>query len=145
LVPGPGRLTGINQVKGSLSRIQVGNLALHRAGSELIDHEDLLSGLDAFFRDHRFLDVARKKPYPHEAYYQNSGYFYFYGHFYAAQVLEQLDPSEQVRYRSRLAREVVKTAEDDGSMWDFYINTYHKPYGTAFGVMALRRTTGREL
>jgi hypothetical protein len=145
LFPSPGRAHGINQVKGSLSRIQVGNLALHRAGSELIDHDDLLAGLDAFFRDHRFLDVARKKPYPHEAYYQNSGYFYFFGHFYAAQVLEQLEPAEQLRYRSRLAREVVKTAEDDGSMWDFYINTYHKPYGTAFGVMALRRTTGREL
>lgn len=144
LFPSPGRLTGINQVKGSLSRIQVGNLALRRAGSDLVDQEQLLAGLDLFFRDHRFLDVARQKPVPHEAYYQNSGYFYFFGHYYAAQVLELLEPAEQVRYRSRLAREVVKTLEDDGSMWDFYLNTYHKPYGTAFGVMTLRRTTGRE-
>ncbi len=144
LFPSPGRLTGINQEKGSLSRTQVGNLALYRAGSELISHGELLAGLDAFFRDHRFLDVARQKPVPHEAYYQNSGYFYFFGHYYAAQVLELLEPAEQLRYRSRLAREVVKTLEPDGSMWDFYLNTYHKAYGSAFGVMTLRRTIGRE-
>jgi hypothetical protein len=29
-------------------------------------------------------------------------------------------------------------------MWDFYFNTYHKPYGTAFGVMTLVRTLPRE-
>ncbi|MFT7464453.1 MAG: hypothetical protein ACI9EF_002809 [Pseudohongiellaceae bacterium] len=144
LFPSPGRLTGINQLKGSLSRMQVGNLALFRAGSPMVGEEQLLSGLDSFFRDHRFLDVARQKPVPHEAYYQNSGYFYFFGHYYAAQVLELLEPAEQLRYRSRLAREVVKTRESDGSMWDFYLHSYHKPYGTAFGVMALRRTVGRE-
>lgn len=143
-VPGPGRLLGINQVQGSLSRIQVGNLALLRAGSERVGHQDLLDGLDLFFQHHRFLDVARKKPEPHEAYYYNSGYFYFFGHYYAARVLEQLTPAEQLRYRRRLAREVVKTLEEDGSMWDFYINTYGRPYGTAFGVMTLLRCQGRE-
>lgn len=143
-VPGPGGLLGINQVQGSLSRIQVGNLALLRAGSEAIDHDDLLAGLDLFFQHHRFLDVARKKPVPHEAYYYNSGYFYFFGHYYAARVIEQLTPAEQLRYRRRLAREVIKTVEPDGSMWDFYINTYGRPYGTAFGVMTLVRCQGRE-
>ena len=69
------------------------------------DTDSVLDGLDAFFEHHRFLDIARGKPIPHEAYYQNSGYFYFFGHFYAAGVLELLNPAEQVRYRSRLARE----------------------------------------
>lgn len=143
-IPSPGGVGRINQLKGALARTQVCNLALARAGSPRVEHQDLLDGLDAFFEHHRFLDIARGKPIPHEAYYQNSGYFYFFGHYYAAGVLDLLNPAEQVRYRSRLAREVVKTQEADGSMWDFYFNTYHKPYGTAFGVMTLLRTLPRE-
>jgi hypothetical protein len=143
-VPSPGHSMGINQLKGSLARTQVCNLALTVAGSDRVKHQDLLDGLDAFFEHHRFLDLARGKPIPHEAYYQNSGYFYFFGHFYAACVLDLLNPAEQMRYQTRLAHEVVKTQEADGSMWDFYFNTYHKPYGTAFGVMTLLRTLPRE-
>ncbi len=143
-VPSPGGVGRINRMQGSLSRVQVCNLALRVAGSDLVSHQDLLDGLDAFFEHHRFLDIARGKPIPHEAYYQNSGYFYFFGHFYAAGVLDLLNPAEQSRYRSRLAREVVKTQEADGSMWDYYFNTYHKPYGTSFGVMTLLRTLPRE-
>ncbi|MGQ0553668.1 MAG: prenyltransferase/squalene oxidase repeat-containing protein [Planctomycetota bacterium] len=130
----------INNVKGSLARIQVGNLALLLAGRPELTHEDILTGLDQFFEHHRFLDVARQKPVPHEAYYLNSGYFYFFGHYYAARLLDHLQPAERARYAARLAREVVKTQEDDGSMWDFYFNTYGPAYGTAFGVMTLTRT-----
>jgi len=127
-------------VKGSLGRIQVCNYALTLAGCKDVTHEDLLAGLDQLFAHHRFLDVARKKPIPHEAYYYNSGYFYFFGHFYAARLLELLTPAERARYAERLAREVVKTQEKDGSMWDYYMNTYGKAYGTSFGVMTLKRT-----
>jgi hypothetical protein len=125
-IPSPGGAEYIDQLKGSLGRTQVGNLALFVAGSPAVAHDDLLSGLDAFFEHHRFLDIARKRPYPHEAYYYNSGYFYFFGHYYAARVLELLPVAEQVRYQARLAREVVKTQEADGAMWDFYMHTYHK-------------------
>jgi hypothetical protein len=133
-------LEWIDNVKGSLSRIQAGNYALLRAGSTAVSREDVLTGLDQFFEHHRFLDVARKKPVPHETYYYNSGYFYYFGHFYAARLLDRLDPAERARYATRLAREVVKTQEENGSMWDFSFNTYGRPYGTAFGVMTLVRT-----
>lgn len=133
-------LEWINNVKGSLARIQAGNYALVRAGAPEPTREQVLWGLDQFFEHHRFLDVARRKPWPHEAYYLNSGYFYFFGHFYAARLLDTLPQAEKSRYAMRLAREIVKTQEEDGSMWDFYINTYGRPYGTAFGVMTLVRT-----
>ncbi|HTE05434.1 MAG TPA: hypothetical protein VK824_04490 [Planctomycetota bacterium] len=133
-------LEWIDNVKGSLSRIQSGNYALLRAGSTAVKREDILRGLDQLFEHHRFLDVARKKPVPHEAYYLNSGYFYFFGHFYAARLLDKLAPADRARYAARLAREVVKTQEADGSMWDYHFNTYGKAYGTAFGVMTLVRT-----
>jgi len=133
-------LEWIDNVKGSLSRIQAGNYALLRAGSKAVSREDILRGLDQLFEHHRFLDIARKKPVPHEAYYLNSGYFYFFGHFYAARLLNELDPAERARYAMRLAREIVKTQETNGSMWDFNFNTYGRAYGTAFGVMTLTAT-----
>jgi hypothetical protein len=129
-------MEGIDQIKGSLSRIQVCNLALLRAGPD-IGHEDLVTGLEYFFNEHRFLDVARMKPWPHEAYYLNSGYFYFFGHYYAAEVIRQLPPEERARWWPKLQYEILKTQQEDGSMWDFYISSYHRPYAVAYCLLAL--------
>ncbi len=139
-VPSPGRLEGINNVKGSLGRIQSCNYALRLVGDPGVMPDDLLTGLDQLFEHHRFLDVARQRPVPHEAYYANAGYFYYFAHYYAGKVLELLEPAERVRYAARLAREIIKTQEDDGSLWDYPMNSYHKPYGTAFSLLALERT-----
>jgi len=133
-------LEWIDNVKGSLSRIQACHFAFLRAGANDVSRDDVLAGLDEFFRHHRFLDVAYQKPVPHEAFYLNSGYFYFFGHFYAARLLDTLEPSDRARYASRLAREVVKRQEADGSLWDYHMNAYGRPYGTAFGTMTLTRT-----
>ena len=139
-ITSPGHSEWIDNVKGSLGRIQVGNLALRRAGEPISD-EDLTKGLAVFFKEHRFLDCARMRPIPHEAYYLNAGYFYFFGHYYAAQVIEQLPAGQRAAWFAKLQPEIVKTQESDGSMWDYYMNAYHRPYGTAFGMMALVRTT----
>jgi hypothetical protein len=138
-LPKTGSLEGINQIKGSLGRIQVCNYALRLAGDEVpVGH--FQRGLDWFFRHHRFLDIARQRPIPHEAYYYNSGYFYFFGHYYAAFCIEQLSPAERPAAWRRLQHEIIKTQEQDGSMWDYYMNSFGKPYGTAFGLMALTRS-----
>lgn len=138
-VPSPRHSEYIDQIKGSLGRIQVCNLALLRAG-QAMPAEKLKEGLDWFFKEHRFLDIARKKPIPHETYYYNSGYFYFFGHFYAAEVIRELPAGDQSKYWGLLQREIVKTQEADGSMWDYYMNSYHRPYGTAFSVMSLEKS-----
>lgn len=135
-LPQTGSLEFINQVKGSLGRIQVCNLALRRAGEKITD-EDLEKGLDAFFEHHKFLAVARQKPVPHEAYYANAGYFYYFGHFYASGVIEMLPREKRAKYANLLQGVIVSTQEKDGSMWDFYIANFQKQYGTSFGVMAL--------
>ncbi|MFO0983136.1 MAG: hypothetical protein U1E76_15630 [Planctomycetota bacterium] len=137
-IPDPSGLEFINQVKGSLGRIQVCQLALYRAGRA--SQAELEIGIDRFFSEHRFLDVARKKPIPHEAYYANAAYFYLFGHFYAAQVIECLPQAARAELFAKLQRELLKTQEDDGAMWDFYISGYTRPYGTAFAVMALQRS-----
>jgi hypothetical protein len=149
----PGWSEGINNVKGSLGRIQVCNLALRRYWQQTppdkrnpnyeVTDERLKRGLEQFFREHRFLDIARGRPIPHEAYYANAAYFYFFGHFYAAQVIEELPREERERYWARYQREVTKTQESDGSMWDYPMNSYGKPYGTSFAVMGLKRSLSR--
>ena len=136
VIPSPGWMEGIDQIKGSLSRIQVCNLALLKAGQD-VTSTDLSDGLGHFFKEHRFLDIARMKPYPHEAYYQNSGYFYFFGHYYAAEVIGQLPREQRAKWWPKLQYEILKTQGQDGAMWDFYINTYHKPYAVAYSLLAL--------
>jgi hypothetical protein len=135
----PRRIGSIDRINGSLGRIQVANLALRMAGEE-VPLERLRTGLDHFFREHRFLDIAMHKPVPHEAYYQNSGYFYMFGHYYAARVIEHLPPEERRTAWPRLQYEVMKIQQADGSMWDYDMHAYDKPYGTAYGVMVLARS-----
>ncbi len=135
----PRRLGSIDRINGSLGRIQVCNLALRMAGEE-VDAERLRTGLGHFFREHRFLDVATHKPVPHEAYYQNSGYFYFFGHYYAAGVIALLPVEDQRQCWPRLQHEIIKMQQRDGSMWDYDHHAYDRPYGTAYGVLTLARS-----
>lgn len=135
-VPDPRRADWIDQIKGSLSRIPVCQVALLMSGQD-IPADEIRTGLDHFFRHHRFLDIALNRPIPHEAYYYNSGYFYLFGHYYVALVIEQLPAEERSKYWPLLQREVIKIQQKDGSMWDYGMHSYHKPYGVAFGLMTL--------
>lgn len=126
----------IYNVKGSLSRIQVANLALREWDTPLPEKE-VIQGLDLFFKNHRFLEIAVSRPIPHEAYYLNSGYFYLYGHAYAARLARGLPPALRDRYLPRIRAEVVKLQDADGSFSDFIMMGYDRPYGTAFALLAL--------
>lgn len=138
-IPHPRLIGSINRIKGSLARIQVCNLALLLAGDEISD-ERLRTGIGHFFREHRFLDIATHKPIPHESYYQNSGYFYMFGHYYAARVIEQLPPADRAKAWPRLQHEVIKIQQADGSIWDYDMHAYDKAYGTAYGLLTLGRS-----
>ena len=129
----------IDQIKGSLSRIQVCQSALMLAGQE-VSVEDRQVGLAHFFRDHKFLELALHKPVPHEAYYANSGYFYMFGHYYAAFTIESLPPEEQEHWWPKLRYEIMKIQQKDGSIWDYDVHRYDRPYGVAYGIMALGRS-----
>lgn len=133
------RMESINQVKGSLGRIQVCNYALTRAGAEL--PEDAMEvGIQQFFKHHKFLDVGRNKPIPHEAYYAVAAYFYLFGHYYAAHVIDTMPEDARVRYGQLLRHEILKCRQKDGSFWDFWIASNTKPYGTAFSILSLAST-----
>ncbi len=134
------RLTGgehINQVQGSLGRIQVCNWALSSAGVKRITPDRLREGVAAFFGEHRFLDAARLRPIPHEAYFANAGYFYFFGHYYAALAINLLPQAERESWHARLRPHLVKAQRENGSCTDFLEGRYDLLASTAFLALAL--------
>ncbi len=127
----------INSLKGSLGRTQIGNWALRVAGRPEITDDTIRFGLEAFFRMHHFLDAARQKPIPHESYYANAGYFYFFGHYYAAKAINLLPVDERAPLHAKLRPHLVKAQWADGSSVDFIGSTYCWTASTAFSILAL--------
>lgn len=127
----------IDNVKGSLGRIQVCNWARRRAGDSRVTDEKIEAGLAAFFTHHKFLDVARLRPIPHEAYYANAAYFYMFGHCYAAFAINELPREKRAALHAQLRTELMKTQWDEGSFLDFLNTSFMKLSGTSFAVLAL--------
>jgi hypothetical protein len=73
---------------------------------------------------------------PHEAYYQNAGYFYFFGHYYAAQAIECLPPQEREEWHRKLRPHLVKTQNQEGHVNDFF-GTGMRLASTSFLALAL--------
>jgi len=136
-IPSPGRLEGIDNVKSALGRIQVCNLALLRGG-RAVSVEQRTSGLDVFFEQHRFLEIGRRRPIPHEGYYAVAGYFYYFGHYYAAEVIASLPQEKREPYASQLLRVVLDTQEADGSLTDYVMHDYPRVYGTAYALLVMQ-------
>jgi hypothetical protein len=128
----------IDDVKGSLGRIQVSNWALRRAGVASVTDERLREGLEVFFEHHKFLDVARMRPIPHEAYYANAAYFYMFAHCYAAQVINELPEPERAAWHRRLRAHLAKIQWEDGSSLDFPNMSCMQTAGTAFSILAFQ-------
>jgi hypothetical protein len=127
----------INQPGGSLGRSQACNLALRLWGDEKITDADLKTWLDRLMSRNGWLSMGRKKPIPHESFFQVAGYFYYFGHYYAAQTIPLLPPADRAFYQDHLATILLDLQEADGSWWDYPMYNYHKPYGTAFALMSL--------
>jgi hypothetical protein len=135
------RLNGgvmINDVKGSLGRIQVCNWARREAGDKRVTDDKIREGVELFFTDHPFLDVARLKPVPHEAYYQNAAYFYLFGHCFAALAIDELPEPEREALHARLRPHLLKVQGVDGSSFDFLGSTFMETSGTSFAILALQ-------
>jgi hypothetical protein len=127
----------INNIKGSLGRIQVCNWALASVGVKSVTPDKIHEGLENFFEHHRFLDCARMRPVPHEAYYANAGYFYFFGHYYAAQVINLLPEGEREDLHARLRPHIAKTLRKDGSCCDYLDQSWCVNASTGFAALTL--------
>jgi hypothetical protein len=132
-------MRGINRPGGSLGRTQACNHALRVWGDTTITDAIVKDWLVKLRDRNGWLDIGRKRPIPHEAWFQVAGYFYYYGHYYAARCVGLLPRDQQPEYRKLVADLILSKQETDGSWWDFPFYTYHQPYGTAFAVMTLAR------
>jgi hypothetical protein len=129
-----------NLPRGSVGRTQAGNYALWIWDKGGIDEKKAAEGLDFFFKEHDYIQMGRKRQYPHESWYQTAPYYYYFGHYYAARLIEKLGPEGKKAYGAKLADVGILPYQDkDGSWWDFAMWDFHKPYGTAFAIMTLRR------
>lgn len=130
---------GINEVKGSACRAPACQYALDLFGRPVGDAAFSKALEDLLVKHAGFQRLGLRRPIPHESWYQISGYFYLYGHAYAAYVLENLSVEQQRRFWPLLVNAVAQCKEPDGSYWDYPLYSYHKPYGTAYAVLVLAR------
>ena len=129
----------INRPGGSLGRSQACNLAMRLWGDKSVTDTVLKDWLDRLFARNGWLDIGRKRPIPHESWFQVAGYFFYYGHYYAALCIDQLPQDQRAEHQDQLAQVLLHLQEKDGSWWDFPMYDYHQQYGTAFALMALKR------
>jgi hypothetical protein len=129
----------INLPGGSLGRSQACNLALRLWGDPDISDDVLREWLDRLIVRNGWLDMGRKKPIPHESFFAVAGYFYYYGHYYAALTIPLLPEADRPFYQDHLAAILMNHQEADGCWWDYPMYNFHKPYGTAFALMSLAK------
>ena len=135
---------GINRPGGSLGRSQACNVALRLWGDPKVTDAIVMEWLDRLIVRNGWLDMGRKRPIPHESHFMVAGYFYYYGHYYAALCIDQLPTTCRPFYQDHLAGILLGHQERDGSWWDYPLYNYHQQYGTAFAVLSLEHCRKRE-
>jgi len=129
----------INRPGGSLARTQVCNAAMRAFGDKKVTDEIIVQWLDKLVKRNGWLDIGRKRPRPHETHFAVSGYFYFYGHYYATEGMTMLPEAAQTEWKHKLATILMDKQEKDGSWWDYPLYDYHQAYGTGYTLVALAR------
>lgn len=129
----------INRPAGSLARTPACNAALREFGDEKITDEVLEMGLDRLIKRNGWLDIGRKRPVPHETHFAISGYFYFYGHYYASENIQQLPENLRAQWQHKLAKVMIDKQESDGSWWDYALYNYGHAYGSGYALTTLSR------
>lgn len=126
-----------NRPAGSLGRTQACLLALRLWDPPSAPDAAVRAGLERFVKREGWLDIGRKRPIPHEAWFSVAGYYFYFGHYYAARLAQCLPPEERAPVHRAIAETVAARQETDGSWWDFPFYDYHPYYGTAFALLTL--------
>ncbi len=127
----------INRAGGSLGRSQACNLALRMYGDSRVTDDVMKTWLNRLFARNGWLSIGRKRPVPHESHFAVAGYFYYYGHYYAAKTIDVLPADDRPYFRDHMAAVLMPLQEADGSWWDYPFYNYHQQYGTAMAVTSL--------
>lgn len=87
-----------------------------------------------------YLEAGRKRLIPHrDAPHNISGYFFFFGYNYAAEVAEILGDEYPLKRWDRLAWTMLRTQEKNGCWWDTAAADYGDKWGTGFAIMTMQR------
>ena len=129
----------INRPAGSLGRSQACNAALGKFGDTSVTDSVISTWLQRLFDRQGWLDHGRKRPVPHEAPAAVSGYFYFYGHYYAAECIGLLPAEQQPQWKQKLAATIISKQEKNGCWWDYPLYNYHYAYGAGYALATLAR------
>lgn len=131
----PGR--SINRTQGSLGRIHGCMRALYDWQDSVIKSTDFEPAFTNLIKLNGWLDIVRKRPVPHEGWYKIAGYFYYYGHFYAAENLPLLENKRKLA--GELSEILISKQEKSGAWFDFPLYDYGHYYGTGYVLMSLIR------
>ena len=110
-----------------------------------ISIEQMTQGVEELRDHHHYIEIGRGRKRPHEAYYSTSGYYYFYGHYYAGSVIELLDEPQKTALANWLQGLMIEVQDPAGSWFDYPLYGYGHAYGTAYGLLTLescRRSLG---
>lgn len=127
----------INGVAGSLARNPACNLAVYEAKDQAVSLKDIEDSLQLLWARGAWLDIARKKPIPHEAPAQNSGYFFYYGYYYASQCLSLMPEQNRKQHAWHLMRVLLPLQEKMGDWWDYPLYNYSRAYGTGYALFSM--------
>lgn len=122
---------------GAGGRAAVCELAMHQVGRS--DEDQLARAIDVFRAGENYLEKGRKLIIPHSAPHAVSGYFFFYGYYYAAEAMVRLGERIDRRRWDRHAWQMIRTQEEDGRWWDTASGHYGDKWGTAFALLTLGR------
>lgn len=119
-------------------RNQVCGLALHLYD----DHytlKDLVAASRHFHETIDYIEVTgNKRLIPHRDAPQNiSGYFLYYGCYYASEVLTHLGDKAPDECWEHLTRLILRHQETEGGWWDTIFYNYGDKYGTGFAILCL--------
>lgn len=128
-----------NRISGASCRLQACNVALARLGAPGAGGDALLAGVALLRERHHYVEIARGRVMPHEAYYRNSGYYYFFGHYYAARALALAGPGDARDWLARwLASQMSLDQNPDGSWFDYPLYGYGFAYATGYAMRTLQ-------
>lgn len=120
---------------GAAARMAVAESTLMLAGRG--DAARLRGAVDAFFTHWDRLEERRAKTGTHEGPFGIAPYYFYFGHYYAAQAIELLPAHERNEYRKRLKERLLATKAENGS-WNDRVFPRSAAYGTAMAMLALR-------
>ena len=119
-------------------RTQVCGLSLYHLDKSFT-RADLIERNDDYFKNVAYVEIiGNKRIIPHTDAPQNiSGYFLYYGCYYAAEVMTFLGKDAKQKNWDHLAKMILRHQEDEGSWWDTICYDYGDKWGTGFAVLCL--------